>query len=214
MDLNGKIDVIYQKTIKMFDLAKYYLEIAFQSYNSSSDSSIEIDDDVIDKYEREIEELCLSIILKERPFASDLRIVTGIFKLCEDIERLSDHSEDIYWCVSNLRKSSPLFYKINTLDAMIESAFDMLNGAYDSFVKSDDKIAIDVLKKDDIVDALYLEVLDKISELSNKEDNKSNSIIYLTLIAKYVERIADHASNIAEWALYIKSGYYKDKMII
>lgn len=214
MDLDKKIDFIYEKTIKMFDLTKYYLKAAFQSYDGLTTTNVNIDDDIIDKYEREIEELCLSIILKERPFANNLRIVTGIFKMCEDIERLADHAEDICWCVNNLKENDGLHFKIPELDKMIECAFEMIDGAYDCFLKNDEAVGIDTIKKDDIVDNFYLEVLDILSKMTKRANVNSNAIIYLTLLTKYVERIADHASNIAEWALYIKSGYYKDKMII
>ena len=96
---------------------------------------------------------------------------------------------------------------------MIEISFNMVKDAYNGLLKNDDKLALRVLKTDDAVDDLYLKVLNELSILKEKLAN-NDYFIYMTLIAKYVERLADHASNIAEWVIYIKSGYYKDEVII
>ena len=90
----------------------------------------------------------------------------------------------------------------------------MVADSYEAFINNDDKLATDVINRDDEVDALYLKVLDEIPLKKDKNNLDDNFIIYATLLAKYAERIADHASNIAEWVVYIKNGYYKDKVII
>lgn len=96
---------------------------------------------------------------------------------------------------------------------MINVSLSMVTDAYYSLVKEDVKLAANVLKSDDLVDTLYLKVLEELQPINNSNLD-SNFIVFSTLIAKYIERIADHASNIAEWAIYIKSGYYKDEVII
>ncbi len=151
--------------------------------------------------------------MKERPFASDLRKVTGYFKLVEDIERLGDHAEDIAWVSKNLYKAKEA-YRSPNVEKIINVALSMVNDAYKSLATGDSELAKDVIKRDDIVDALYLDLLKEIPV--SKENYALNDayVIYTTLLVKYVERIADHASNIAEWAVYIQNGYYKDKVII
>lgn len=217
MDINEKINEVFLKTIKMYDLTIEFLRSSL-SYFIDEEENVKnvtkINDDLVDKSLIEIEKTCLNIILRERPFALDLRRVTGIFKLVDDIERLGDHSEDIAWCVSNLKKAQiKPNVKSKYLLEMIEISFNMVKDAYTGLLKNDDKLALRVLKTDDLVDDLYLKVLNELSILKEKLAN-NDYFIYMTLIVKYVERLADHASNIAEWVIYIKSGYYKDEVII
>ncbi len=214
MDIQNKINEVFLKTIKMFNLTITFLNEAFQYFlNSDLSQNTTINDDLIDKSLIEIEKDSLNIILRERPFAIDLRKITGIFKLVDDIERLSDHSEDINWCIDNLKKSPHPIVRLKYLNEMIELSLGMVRDAYIGLVNNDEKLSNSVLKCDDNVDKLYLKVLQELSILKEKLAN-NDYFIYMTLIAKYVERIADHASNIAEWAIYIHSGYYKDEMII
>ena len=217
MDINEKINEVFLKTIKMYDLTIKFLRSSL-SYFIDEEENVKnvtkINDDLVDKSLIEIEKTCLNIILRERPFALDLRRVTGIFKLVDDIERLGDHSEDIAWCVSNLKKAQiKPNVKSKYLLEMIEISFNMVKDAYTGLLKNDDKLVLRVLKTDDLVDDLYLKVLNELSILKEKLAN-NDYFIYMTLIVKYVERLADHASNIAEWVIYIKSGYYKDEVII
>ena len=142
-----------------------------------------------------------------------MRKVTGYFKLVEDIERLGDHAEDIAWVSKNLYKAKEA-YRSPNVEKIINVALSMVNDAYKSLATGDSELAKDAIKRDDIVDALYLDLLKEIPV--SKENYALNDayVIYTTLLVKYVERIADHASNIAEWAVYIQNGYYKDKVII
>ena len=208
MDLDG----LTQNLIKMIQTTKTYLFDAFKAYETHNEDVKKMDDDKVDDLERVIEEECLHIILKERPFAHDLRKVTGYFKLVEDIERLGDHAEDIFWCSSNL--ASEETYDLVDLDNMIDVALKMVTDSFKSVIYEDEKLAQSVINEDDIVDDLYLKVLNELPILKKKKKVNTNFVIYTTLITKYVERIADHASNIAERAIYIKTGYYKNKVII
>ena len=214
MEIREKINLISENLLKMFETTISYLNNAFSYYNNEANKKDEmINDDIIDRLERQIEEDCLLVILKERPFASDLRKVTGYFKLVEDIERLGDHAEDIAWVSKNLYKAKEA-YRSPNVEKIINVALSMVNDAYKSLATGDSELAKDVIKRDDIVDALYLDLLKEIPV--SKENYALNDayVIYTTLLVKYVERIADHASNIAEWAVYIQNGYYKDKVII
>ena len=214
MEIREKINLISENLLKMFETTISYLNNAFSYYNNEANKKDEmVNDDIIDRLERQIEEECLLVILKERPFASDLRKVTGYFKLVEDIERLGDHAEDIAWVSKNLYKAKEA-YRSPNVGKIINVALSMVNDAYKSLATGDSELAKDVIKRDDIVDALYLDLLKEIPV--SKENYALNDayVIYTTLLVKYVERIADHASNIAEWAVYIQNGYYKDKVII
>ncbi len=210
MDLtNLEIDVV-----EMSKRVKESLNYAFSFYfNPSAEKKDIINDVVINEYERKIEGICLLNILKERPFATELRKLTGYFKVCEDLERLGDHAEDIYWVNSNLSSYKDTV-RVPELDEMINKTLLMVNKAIDSLINFDEEEAKKIIKSDDEIDALYLEILSLLPKL--KENNKLDDefTIFTTLLVKYVERIADHASNVAEWAIYIKSGFYKDRYII
>ena len=210
MELKQKIDLINNNLLKMFELTISYLDNAFSYYKDEKCTDEEkINDDIVDKLERQV----LLVILKERPFASDLRKVTGIFKLVEDIERLGDHAEDIAWVSKNLYKAKEA-YRSEKIAKIIEVAFSMVTDSYKSLASGNPDLAMDVIKRDDIVDRLYLELLSEIPVSKEKYALNDAYVIYTTLLVKYVERIADHASNIAEWSIYIQNGYYKDKVII
>lgn len=213
-EFDERIGEITLSTIRMFDLTIFFLKEAIASYQAKKEiTSIKLDDDIIDKLERSIEEGCLNSILKERPFAKDLRKITGIFKLVEDIERLGDHAEDLLWTITNLNKYDNSL-KLNSLMKEMDVAMSMVEDAYHSFVKSDCELAKEIEKRDDAVDSLYLESLKEIPNCRDKYNLSDQFILYATLLSKYLERIADHASNIAEWVIYIESGYYKDEVII
>lgn len=214
MELRDKVNLINLNLLKMFEQTISYLNDAFSYYNDEkATNENKINDDLIDKLERVIEEDCLLVILKERPFATDLRRVTGIFKLVEDIERLGDHAEDIAWVSKNLYLAKES-YKDPKVEQIISVALSMVNDSYKAFASGNAKLAEDVIKRDDIVDKLYLELLNEIPVLKEKYALNDSYVIYTTLLVKYVERIADHASNIAEWTVYIQNGYYKDKVIL
>lgn len=214
MELRDKVNLINLNLLKMFEKTISYLNDAFSYYNDEkATNENKINDDLIDKLERVIEEDCLLVILKERPFATDLRRVTGIFKLVEDIERLGDHAEDIAWVSKNLYLAKES-YKDPKVEQIISVALSMVNDSYKALASGNAKLAEEVIKRDDIVDKLYLELLNEIPVLKEKYALNDSYVIYTTLLVKYVERIADHASNIAEWTVYIQNGYYKDKVIL
>lgn len=210
------IQTLDLKIIEMCKKVKESLEYAFSFYlknNTTRDETI-IDDSKIDELEREIEEICLTNILKERPFATDLRKITGYFKVCEDLERLGDHAEDIEWC-NKILETINEEHHLKVLDKMVNKALIMMNDSISSLLNEDEELAKKVIESDDEIDKLYLEFLSTLPFYKSKYNETDDKfLIYYTLIAKYVERIADHSSNIAEWAIYIKSGYYKDRNII
>lgn len=183
MELYEQINDVFVETIKMFDLTIKYLEDSFSYFFNDDDfeeNENEVNDDVIDKSLIKIEKRCLNIILRERPFATDLRKITGIFKLVDDIERLGDHSEDIAWCIKNIRKSTRNKLETKSLLEMINVSLRMVSDSYRALVKLDEVKAINVLKTNDVVDTLYLKVLEELSPLNKTKNN--DHVIYMTLM--------------------------------
>lgn len=211
MKLEDEIEHLNQMLVKMAEEVSENLKIALDIYYEYDLKKLElINDDLVDLHERLIEEMCLNIMLKERPYAKDLRIVSGILKLVGDLERLGDHAEDIRDFAIKLNNTE--HHQIPKLDEAISITLKMVDDSILSYVSKDLSLAKDVIKRDDLVDKLYDECLNIIIE-NNGKDYSSDFSIYTTLIVKYIERIADHAVNVAEWVIYILSGYHKDKQI-
>ena len=208
-EIDEKIDNLNQLVLKMADLVEKNIEMAMDYYFKKK-IVFTINDDWVDQMERFIEESCLDIMVKERLFAKDLRILTGILTLIEDIERIGDHAEDIYLFATKIKKVNSDM-KIEVKD-LFEIVIKMFHNSIRCFVSKNINLAEEVISLDNIVDKLYESKLDELIEKwQSKED--SSFAVYNTLVVKYLERIADHSVNIAEWVIYIANGYYKDRQI-
>ena len=212
MNIDKEINNLVNYTMKMGELVLDNLQLAMSTYyHYDEETANKINDDVVDANERLIEEMCLNLMLKERPFARDLRVVSGILKLVEDLERLGDHAEDIKAFAKKLKDYE--YVSIKKLDEAYKESTKMVLDSISSLVNKDEAQAHEVIKNDDKVDALYEEALEEIIEGSKENKYPIEYSIYTTLITKYIERIADHAVNVAEWVIYILRGFHKDKQI-
>ena len=204
MNIDKEINNLVNYTMKMGELVLDNLQLAMSTYyHYDEETANKINDDVVDANERLIEEMCLNLMLKERPFARDLRVVSGILKL--------DHAEDIKACAKKLKDYE--YVSIKKLDEAYKESTKMVLDSISSLVNRDETQAYEVIKNDDKVDALYEEALEEIIEGSKENKYPIEYSIYTTLITKYIERIADHAVNVAEWVIYILRGFHKDKQI-
>lgn len=197
-------------TIRMIELTFNDLFLALENVKENKD--IKVNDDEIDTKYVEIESLSLKILLKEQVYSKDLRIVTGILKMVDDIERIGDHSEDLVWCSKKLSLKEKLI-DIKSLNILLSKIKDMTTLTLKAFLSEDIELAKLNMIKDDEIDSLYLDTLKELEEFKDKNEYQ-NLIIYSTLIAKYLERVGDHLVNINEWIIYIKNGEYKGKVII
>ena len=212
MKIQEEIENLNKMLIKMADVVERNLLLAFALFHNYDEKiALQIDDDKVNDYERKIEEYSMNLMLKERFFAKDMRSVLGILKLVGDLERLGDHAEDINIFSKKLKNEKK--YKIVDINKMIDLAMKMVHDSIESFIKKDISLAQQVIISDDLIDSLYDKLLDTIIKLKDDNQVSSSFAIYTTLVVKYIERIADHASNIAEWVIYILNGYYKDKQI-
>ena len=212
MNIDKEINNLVNYTMKMGELVLDNLQLAMSTYyHYDEETANKINDDVVDANERLIEEMCLNLMLKERPFARDLRVVSGILKLVEDLERLGDHAEDIKAFAKKLKDYE--YVSIKKLDEAYKESTKMVLDSISSLVNKDETQAYEVIKNDDKVDALYEEALEEIIEGSKENKYPIEYSIYTTLITKYIERIADHAVNVAEWVIYILRGFHKDKQL-
>jgi len=170
-------------------------------------------DDEIDQQEREIERLCLRIILQQQPVASDLRDVSSALKIITDLERIGDHASDISDLAIQLAKEQ-YRKKPEYVPQMAEITMKMVANSIDAFVRQDLELAEAVLDSDDIVDNLFEAVKRDLVEQIKDNTLNSDHAIDLVMVAKYLERIGDHATNIAEWVIFSLTGIHKNRRIL
>lgn len=161
----------------------------------------------IDHKEREIENLCMRLLLHQQPVASDLRTVSSALKMISDMERIGDQAADITE-LSKYIKDCNQIYKIH-LNEMFTVTIKLVNEAVSTFESNDIYKAKQVIKNDDEVDALFNKVKADLIKMI-KEDIDPELCIDLLMTAKYLERIGDHAVNIAEWVVYSLTGIHKE----
>ena len=161
-------------------------------------------DSEIDHKERELEALCMKILLRQQPVASDLRIVSSVLKMISDFERIGDQASDIAELAQYIIKSD-LPEKIKIKDMASETA-TMVTDCVDAFVNKDLEGCRNIYKHDDVVDSMFTEIKDEIIRLVQSDNVDGELCIDLLMTAKYLERIADHAVNIAEWVEYSITG--------
>jgi phosphate transport system protein len=212
MHLDKELENLNIMLLKMADVVQRNIMESFTLYKDKKFASgLTINDDIVDQYERLVEEICLNIILKERPYAKDLRKVTGILKMVADLERIGDHAEDIFEFNNKLQKYEKV--KVQQIEDMVTTALSMVNDSILSFIKEDVNLAEEVIKRDDIIDKTYEDLISYLIEENKQGKISSAFAIYTSLVIKYIERIADHAVNIAEWVVYIINGFHKDRRI-
>ena len=161
---------------------------------------------VIDESERTIEDICLKLLLRQQPVARDLRQISAAMKMITDMERIGDQAEDIVDLIPKMAKSA----ESSHLQAMAKAAQAMVTEAVDAYVKQDVYLAKAVQMHDDVVDNYFTRVKSSLIDMVAKNPEEGEFALDLLMIAKYFERIGDHATNIAEWVEYSVTGTHKN----
>ena len=162
----------------------------------------------IDNKEREIENLCMKLLLQQQPVAKDLRTISSALKMISDMERVGDQAADIVEAARYV-KEEDLRKEIH-IKEMSEATIKMLSESIDSFVKGDVELAKKVIEEDDVVDRYLEEIKDELIQLITRRSKHGESFLELLMIAKYLERIGDHATNIAEWVIFSVTGEHAE----
>ena len=165
----------------------------------------------VDEKEQEIERLCLKLILKQQPVASDLLFVTSAMKMITDMERIADQAVDISELVIKMSRL-PYAESLAEIPQMADRVQAMVHNATKSFVDRDGELAKAVCRADDAVDDLFETIKRKLTGIVHKnidDDDNGEQALDLLMIAKYLEKIGDHASNIDEWVIFMLTGEHK-----
>ncbi len=159
------------------------------------------EDSQIDDLQKKIEGICFNLLIQQQPVAKDLRTVTAAMKMVTDMERIGDHAADISEMTILMGDSSHI-ERFSHISKMASETMLMLTHSIEAYVEKNEKKAREVIAHDDIVDGLFDEAKRDIIELILSNSGEGEEATDLLMVAKYFERIGDHATNIAEWVIY------------
>lgn len=168
-------------------------------------------DSEIDRQERDIESLCLKLLLQQQPVARDLRQISAVLKMITDMERIGDQASDIAEIIPFLDGKAG--EECEPIGKMAEATITMVTESIDAYVKQDTELAKATIDHDDIVDSYFNEVKATLSGIIAEHPDEGEYALDLLMIAKYFERIGDHAVNIAEWVLFSVNGVHKGEKL-
>ena len=198
IEMGGMIEKAISDTVKA--LVNQDIELA--------SNVIEYDEE-IDHQEREIEQLCLKLLLQQQPVAKDLRLISAALKMITDMERIGDHATDISEITIELSKESYI-KKLDHIQQMAKETMVMLVQSVEAFVNKDMDKARAVIVHDDVVDDLFNKVKAELIAMIHEDVNAGEQASDLLMAAKYFERIGDHATNISEWVIFSITGEHPD----
>ena len=170
--------------------------------------AMECDKD-IDHQEREIENLCLKLLLQQQPVARDLRVISAALKMITDMERIGDHAGDISE-LTIVMSGKPYMKKLEHIEQMAKETMIMLISSLEAYVNKNLDQAKEVIDHDDIVDDLFIKVKTELIQLIRENAENGEQAADLLMVAKYFERIGDHATNIAAWVIFSITGQHKE----
>ena len=205
---------LFELNRELIEMGAMCEEAIASAVKALTDNDIELAEKVkrnssaIDRMEREIEGLCMKLLLHQQPVARDLRAISAALKMITDMERIGDQAEDIAEIVISMGKHN--MEDLEIIEEMARETVKMVTDSVDAFVKKDVSLAQDVIIRDDIVDSCFLKVKYGIIDLIAENHGEGGFALDLLMISKYFERIGDHATNIAEWVIYSVTGTHKE----
>ena len=198
---------------EMIENAIDNIMMAFKNQDKTLAKKIVEGDRRINDMEKTIESRCLSLILKQQPVAKDLRAVSTALKVVTDMERIGDHAADIAEMILRI-DGETIFGVAKNIPEMAKFSKQMVHDALDSFIANDETTAKAVITQDDIVDMLFNEVKSEVISLLQSGVSYVDHCIDILMIAKYMERIGDHAVNICEWTEFRETGMLQNVKVI
>lgn len=181
------------------------------SHDAASARRIIENDRAVDEQERDIEHLCMTLLLRQQPIASDLRKVSSSLKMVTDLERMGDNAADIAEIGLYLPAEVPL---PRVLTDMADQALSMEQAALDAFLKGSQETAKQVIAMDDKQDELFNTAKKELAQRLAQNPEDADDVLDLLMIAKYLERLSDHSVNVSEWTIFCQTGLYKGQQIV
>ncbi|SCJ06499.1 Phosphate transport system protein phoU homolog [uncultured Clostridium sp.] len=210
LTLTHDLDQLHQDLVEMATRAETAIEESIQALNRQDAAlarSVIAGDDVVDELERAIEHRCLNILARHQPLARDLRAVSAALKVITDLERISDGATDIGEIV--LRLAGQAYIKpLVDIPRMAELATSMVRDSISAYIQKDQHLAMAVTLRDDEMDAAFERILMELTHMMREHPESVAQAVDFLFIAKYLERMGDHATNIAEWVIYLVTGVH------
>jgi len=166
------------------------------------------EDELVDQEQKRIENICFQLLIQQQPVARDLRVITAAMKMVTDMERIGDQAADISE-LTVMMSSSPYVLNIDNIRKMADETMIMLIHAVEAYVEHDMAKAREVIDHDDIVDDLFVKVKSDLIEVMQNNTDYEEQAADLLMVNKYLERIGDHATNIAEWVIFSLDDHLK-----
>ena len=207
---NNQLEQLHVELIQMGALCEEAIADAMKALldgDKDALSAVFSTDREIDQKEKTIESLCLKLLLQQQPVAGDLRTISSALKMISDMERIGDQASDIAE-ITKFIQTSGTQYAVQIPD-MAQAAIQMVTDSVESFVKQDLGLVQKVISYDDVLDDLFTQVRQGLINLIVEDHANGELCLDLLMIAKYLERIGDHAVNIAEWVEYSITGIHK-----
>lgn len=192
------------------------IENTFEAFRNNDRDALEkiiSGDGNVDRMEKDIESKCLSLMLRQQPVARDLRHISMALKVVTDLERIGDHAVDIAELAMRLDQKDAESM-IGYLPEMVENVKSMLRESITAFVNKDRELARSMEERDDIIDGLFNRVKQEAVKLLKDGSAESDKVVDLLMVAKYLERIGDHAVNVCEWTEFFDTGLVKNVRIL
>lgn len=204
-----ELEAVKENLAKMGLLCQQGIEMAIE-YIEKPDQKLETSiaetEQEIDDMERQIENQCLKLFMREQPVASDLRAVSAAMRMISDLERIGDHAEDIAEVAKYLNEDGSPAGSMNELREMSQAASAMVRNAVEAYAKKDLDLANQVAASDDVVDSYFEKIKrDIATQISENVESAQHGLDSL-MVAKYLERIGDHSVNLAEWVRFMITG--------
>ncbi len=207
----AQLEDLNMRLIKMGALCETAIARAIRALLNKDDELAQqvIDNEKdINHAEKEIENLCLKLLLQQQPVASDLRVISAALKMITDMERIGDQAEEIAVIVKRANLSDTI--QTLHLKDMAMATIKLVNDSIDAYVRRDLKLAQAVIKGDDVIDNQFKDIKENLIEMIRNQCQNASMAIDIIMIAKYLERIGDHATNIAEWVVFSITGIHKE----
>lgn len=214
MRYERELNIVFKKLIEMCRLVEEAIKNATDALLTRDRAKAEEvikNDKVINGYERDIEKDCLNLLLLEQPVASDFRDVSATLKMITDLERIGDQATDISQLMLQFDPNTEYIKELKDLPIMSKLAIAMVHDSVQSYINRDLQLALGLHKRDDKVDDLFDAIKDELVVLIRKDAKNADQAVLLMMIAKYFEKIGDHAVNVGNWVAYALTGERQGK---
>lgn len=207
----GQLDMLHNELTQMGSMCEEIISMASRAltdYDENLATQVKVVGAGIDEKERAIETICMKLLLRQQPVAGDLRAISAALKMITDLERIGDQAEDIVEIIPHMTARAHEEYP--KIREMAKETIAMVMDSVQAYVKQDLHLAKAVQMHDDVVDNYFVRIKDSLIEMIAKDPAEGEYALDLLMIAKYFERIGDHATNVAEWVEYSVTGAHKE----